>query len=51
MPKAKEMKAVSEKGSGESPLCGSFYATFCVAREDRDGSSRYRATKMSVLNG
>ena len=26
-------------------------ATSCVARDDRDGSSRYRAYKMSVSNG
>ncbi len=35
-------------GSGESPRPGTLQAILCVAREDRDGSSRYRAAKMSL---
>ena len=39
----------SERGEGESPLTGTLQATFAVARDDRDGCSRYRASKMSAL--
>ena len=36
---------------GVSPLCETLPATFCVAREDRDGCSRYRVSKMPAVAG
>ena len=37
------------EGTGESPYDGSLWAVFSVARDDRDGNSRYRVTKMPHL--
>jgi len=34
------------EGSGESPLCVPMSSHFQVVRDDRNGCSRYRATKM-----
>ena len=41
------MNAFSERGNGASPLAEALQATSCVVRDDRNGSSRYRASKMS----
>ena len=37
------------EGNGESPLQSFAQAIFRVARDDRDGLSRYRETKMSRM--
>jgi len=42
------MELPEREGDGESPLMVRLQATSCVAREDRDGCSRYRASKMSA---
>ena len=49
MRKPSKYRPLSERGDGESPLRKPLQATFCVAREDRDGCSRYRASKMLML--
>ena len=48
----KEKQIVSfhqREGSGESPWKNGLRAAVCVAWDDRDGCSRYRAAKMSVI--
>ena len=37
------------RGEGWEPLVENLYATSCVARDDRDGRSRYRAAKISAM--
>ena len=39
----------SERGDGESPLCEPVSSHFQAARDDRDGYSRYRVTKMPIF--
>ena len=39
----------SERGLVKALVSQNLQAISCVAREDRDGSSRYRASKMSAL--
>ncbi len=39
----------SERGMVKALVVQSLQATSCVARDDRDGCSRYRASKMSAL--
>ena len=51
MRKLSKEVTLSERGDGESPLRKTLQATFCVAREDRDGGSRYRASKMPAFVG
>ena len=41
------MNAQKREGTGESPRLTILQATSSVARDDRDGCSRYRAAKMS----
>ena len=43
----KRIGSLQREGSGVSPLAKGLQATSCVARDDRDGCSRYRAAKMS----
>ena len=38
----------SERGMVKALVVHSLQATSCVARDDRDGCSRYRASKMSA---
>lgn len=45
------MNAQKREGTGESPRLFMLQATSSVARDDRDGCSRYRAAKMSCLTG
>ena len=42
------MEVLQREGIGVSPCFGSLHATSGVAQEDWDGSSRYRAAKMSL---
>ena len=39
----------SERGMVQALVDQNLQATSCVARDDRDGRSRYRASKMSSL--
>ena len=39
----------SERGTGVSPLCVYSSSHFQAARDDRDGYSRYRVTKMPIF--
>ena len=45
------MLDVKREGDGGSPSVRQPQATFSVAREDRDGRSRYRALKMPGMSG
>ena len=47
MGKQSRRQTVSEKGMVEALRILLRQATFAVARDDRDGCSRYRAAKMS----
>ena len=38
----------SERGTVQALVVQNLQATSCVARDDRDGHSRYRASKISV---
>ena len=40
------LAAPSERGDGEGPLRGPAFSHVQAARDDRDGCSRYRASKM-----
>ena len=41
------VEAFSERGFGVSPLVEILQAASCVARDDRDGCSRYSVSKIS----
>ena len=46
----KQIGSLQREGEWCKPLGGCLQATSCVARDDRDGSSRYRVAKMSDLS-
>ena len=46
--KEADRKTVSERGKVEAPWWKDLQAASAVARDDRDGCSRYRAAKMSA---
>jgi len=49
MRKNKQRENRQREGNvGVSPLVEALQAASCVARDDRDGRSRYRASKMSA---
>lgn len=47
MRKQSIVRSPKREGDGESPLCAGNVSHFRVARDDRDGCSRYRAAKIS----
>ena len=44
-----DLGTFSERGKVRASYVASLYATSSVARDDRDGCSRYRASKMSCM--
>ena len=44
-----DLRAFSERGTVRASYVRYLYATSSVARDDRDGNSRYRVAKMSQL--